>query len=176
MAAALDRIVKRCDHSVARGHRQKGIEPVAIRPRLMSSNKAGTKRAPVGAGTSDDSGLKAISAMVPVEVIAVYNLIAAPPAEPPELKFWITVIMIPITGLYIAFGTKDAKNPQIGWRQALIAPFAFACWASATQGPMLAAKFPGRWEDWMGSIAVALGTLLLPTLNGILRTLGVPQN
>jgi hypothetical protein len=147
-----------------------------FRPRSVSSNKPGTKRAPVGSGAPDDSALKAITILIPVEVIAVYNLlITVVPDKTPDLRFWFTVAMIPITGLYIAFGTKDGSKQGIAWRQTLIAPFAFACWTSAMQGQMLAAMFPW-WHDWIGSVTAGLGTLLVPILNGILRALGVPQN
>ncbi|HVO60829.1 MAG TPA: hypothetical protein VMT53_07830 [Terriglobales bacterium] len=142
----------------------------------MSSNRSGTARAAVGAGAPDDGPLKAITNLIPVEVIAVYNLVITIfPAQPPELRFWFTIVMIPITGLYIAFGTKDGDEQGIAWRQALIAPFAFACWTSAMQGAMLMAMFPW-WRDWIGGVAVGVGTLLLPILNGVLRAIGVPQN
>src|SRR5712664_4152314 len=103
----------------------------ALRPRVLSSNKPGTDRKVVAAG-NDDQILKAIAGMIPVEVIAAYNpLINIIPADKVSVRFWLTVAMIPITALWIAFATKDDKN--IAWRQVIIAPFAFACWTSAMQ-------------------------------------------
>jgi hypothetical protein len=121
----------------------------------------------------DDKALQAIATMIPVEVIAAYNsLIAVIPAAHVSIRFWLTVVMMPITALWIAFATKDGR---IGWRQVIIAPFAFACWTCAIQGALLMSVFPW-WENWIGSVAVGLGTLVLPILNGFLKLLGVPQN
>jgi len=146
---------------------------MAWRPRLISANKPGTARAAVAA-TADDSPLKAVMILIPVEVIAAYNLIAAISTIPVKVLFVITLLMIPITGLYVAFGTKG-DDKGIAWRQVLLAPFAFACWISAMQGAMLMAMFPW-WQSWVGNLSLALGTLLLPILNGILRYLNVPQS
>lgn len=67
-------------------------------------------------------------------------------------------------------------DARIAWRQVIIAPFAFICWIAAMQGPLFASAFPNWWEDWIGSVAVGVGTLVLPILNGILKRLGVPQD
>jgi hypothetical protein len=87
---------------------------MAWRPRLISANKPGTARAAVAA-TADDSPLKAVMILIPVEVIAAYNLIAAISTIPVKVLFVITLLMIPITGLYVAFGTKG-DDKGIAWR------------------------------------------------------------
>lgn len=143
------------------------------RPRLRSGDRLGTAPTAVAA-VPDDDKVKAVMILIPVEVIAAFNLIAAISAIPTKVLFVITLAMIPITGLYVAFGTRE-DGKGIAWRQVVLAPFAFACWISAMQGAMLTAIFPW-WQSWIGNLALALGTLLLPILNGILKALNVPQN
>lgn len=143
------------------------------RPRVASSNKQGTQRGEVAAGKNDKL-LQKIANWIPVEVIAAYNpVMAIIPAQRVWLRFWVSVGMLPVTAGWIAFATGGRKN--FAWRQVIIAPFAFACWTAAMQGAMLMKVFPG-WEEWMGSLAVVVGTLLLPILDGVLKWLGVPQN
>jgi hypothetical protein len=122
-----------------------------------------------------DSLLKSIVNWIPVEVIAPYEFtMGFIPAAHETFRLVVTFAAVPIAFLWIAFATKPDAG-KVAWRQAIIAPVAFVCWAMAMETEVIKALFMD-WEPWMGSVALGAGTVLLPILDGILKALGVPQN
>jgi hypothetical protein len=125
--------------------------------------------------SDEDKGLTAILKWIPVEVIAAYKfIIGLIPADNETFRLWSSLAGIPVSALWIAYATRP-EGQRIAWRQAMLAPIAFACWAAAIQGDVLKTIFP-HWESWMGSIALGAGMVLLPIFDGILKAVGVPQN
>ncbi|MBR0852508.1 hypothetical protein JQ543_32595 [Bradyrhizobium diazoefficiens] len=124
----------------------------------------------IAAGDQDNL-LTAIIKWIPIDVIGFYKFaMGIVPLEAASWRLWISILAIPVTSLWIAFATTP-EGRQIAWRQVLLAPFAFLCWAAAIQPDVMI-----QWQQWTGSIALAGGVLLLPILDGILRRLGVTQN
>jgi len=112
---------------------------------------------------------------IPVEVITVYKAaMGAIPENWINLRVWSSAASLVITALWIAFATTPAPG-RVAWRQVLLAPVAFACWAVATQPDIVRRLYPA-WEPWMAILVLCGGTLLLPILEGVLKALGVPQN
>jgi hypothetical protein len=124
---------------------------------------------------NEDSLLTSILKWIPVEVITVYKFIVGLiPSNHEAFSLWSTVTAIPITALWIAFATRS-EGQNVAWRQVILAPIAFTCWAVAMQGDIIRGVFSG-WEPWMGSVVLGAGTISLPIFEGILRSLGIPQN
>jgi hypothetical protein len=145
-----------------------------LRPRVAGRDRPGPGRVPI-AGSGQDSLLAAVVMWIPVEVITVYKAtMGIIPEARSSLRFWLTVSSILVTALWIAFATRP-EGRRIAWRQVLLAPVAFTCWAVATQGDVVKSIYSG-WEPWLAFLVLAAGTVLLPILDGILRSLGVPQN
>jgi hypothetical protein len=145
-----------------------------LRPRVIRQEKPGTGRILV-ATTSEDSLLSAIVKWIPVEVLTVYKTIDGfIAADYQPFRLWFTVGVIIICPLWIGFATKpDLK--QIAWRQVILAPIAFTCWAVAMQTEIMKEIFFG-WLPWMGSVVLGVGTLLLPIFDGMLKALGINQS
>lgn len=145
-----------------------------LRPRVVGRDTPGSGRVAI-ANANQDSLLASIVKWIPVEVITVYKAsMGIIPEERPSPRFWLTVASILVTSLWIAFATRP-EGRRIAWRQVLLSPVAFTCWAVATQVDVVKNLYSG-WEPWMAFLVLAAGTLLLPILDGILRSLGVPQN
>jgi hypothetical protein len=144
-----------------------------IRPRVERSDKPTEGRISVNAG-SDDSTLKAILGWIPTEVIAAYKAgLGFVPLTETGWRLGISILGIPITFLWIAYATRpDGK--AIAWRQAIISPIAFAFWVTAIEPDVMTNLNPG-WQSWMGSLLLVFGMLILPILDGILRSLGIRQ-
>jgi hypothetical protein len=122
-----------------------------------------------------DSLLTAILMWIPVEVITSYKVIMGLiPADYGSGRLWTSILAIPITALWIAFATRT-EGRKVAWRQVILAPLAFTCWVVAIQEDVMKGQFPD-WELWMGSVVLGVGTLVLPILDGILRSLGITQN
>jgi hypothetical protein len=127
------------------------------------------------AKSDQDSLLAAIVKWIPVEVVTVYKAaMGIIPTGHDALRFWITGSMIAATALWIAFATRP-EGKKVAWRQVILAPVAFSCWAVATQADVMKGLDPA-WESWMAFLILVAGTLVLPILDGILRALGVPQD
>jgi hypothetical protein len=145
-----------------------------LRPRVFRRDKPGAERILVSTAEGD-SILAAIVKWIPVEVITVYKfLMGLIPQGFGSARLWTSVALVPICFLWIAFATRP-DGARVAWRQAALAPFAFACWVVALQDDVMKGLAPG-WQPWMGSVVLGVGALLLPILDGILRSLGVPQN
>jgi len=146
----------------------------AIRPRVMlpETSEDGRKLVSVG---SEDTVLSAIVKWIPVEVIAACQFVLGViPKEHTSASLWLMASFLPITALWIGFATREHDRP-IAWRQLTLATFAFFVWGIGAQAAIVHGAVPS-WEAWMGSIALALGGVLLPIGDGILRALGVRQN
>lgn len=146
-----------------------------LRPRVARADKIQMQGRILVAEGDEDSPLKSILGWIPIEVIASYKFVMGfIPSDHEAARVWVTGIAVPIAFLWIAFATKP-NDRKVAWRQALIAPFALACWAMAIEIDVMNALFP-HWEPWMGSVALGAGTVLLPIFDGILKAFGVPQN
>lgn len=145
-----------------------------LRPRVIRPDKPGAGRVLVAA-SDQDSLLAAIVKWIPVEVVTVYKAaMGIIPDNRHSLRLAFTIFSIVITALWIAFATRP-ESRRVAWRQVLLAPIAFTCWAVATQGDVMQGLY-SAWESWMAFLVLAVGTLLLPIFDGILRSLGVTQN
>lgn len=145
-----------------------------LRSRVVRSDKPEPGRMPIAA-SDQDSLLAAIVKWIPVEVVTVYKAsMGIIPDDQHAIRLGFTVFSIVITAFWIAFATRP-EGRKVAWRQVILAPIAFACWAVATQGDVLKGLYSG-WESWMALLALAMGTLLLPIFDGALRSLGVTQN
>jgi hypothetical protein len=112
---------------------------------------------------------------IPTEALAIYKAVdGVIPAHHDVFRFRFAIVMIAVTPLYIAFATRP-PDKNIAWRQVVLAPIAFTCWAIAMQGDGIKALITD-WEAWMGSIVVLVGTFLLPIFDGILKALGLTQS
>lgn len=119
--------------------------------------------------------LAAIITWIPAEVLTAYKALdGLIPPDKSSFRLWFSLGMVPACALWIAFATKPQDKP-VAWRQVVISPFAFICWAVALQSDMLKGLFPG-WEPWIGSVILGIGTVLLPILDGILTALGLRQS
>lgn len=140
-----------------------------LRPRVVRADKPGARRQLISAADQTKL-LTAILEWIPVEVIAAYKfVINLIPSDNESFRLWSSVSAIPITALWIAYATRP-KGQEIAWRQVILGPIAFTCWAIAMQGDIL--KYVSQsWEPWMGSVVLAGGTILLPIFDGIFRAL-----
>jgi hypothetical protein len=145
-----------------------------LRRRAIVSDEPGPGRQAI-AKKDEDTFLTAILTWIPVEVIVVYKFVMGIiPTGFSSWRLWLTVIVIVLTPVWIAFATKP-ENRKIAWRQVILSPFAFVCWVAALQEDVVTVLISG-WQPWMGSVVLGIGTLVLPTLDGILRKLGFTQN
>src|SRR5689334_2758740 len=125
---------------------------MSIRPRVEGDDQAvfGDKRF---VAKGDRNGLiKAIITWIPVEVIGVYKFaIGFVPMDYPSWRIGLTLLLLVMTPLWIAFATKSKTKKNTAWRQVLLSPFAFAFWICAIQ-PDVIALLVGGWQTWMGSV------------------------
>ncbi len=147
-----------------------------LRPRVNLPDKPADGLAMV-AVADQDKVLAAIIKWIPVEVIAPYEVaLGIIPATASAFRFWLSVAFaFVLTPLWIGFGSRDAdRNEPIAWRQVILSSVAFILWAVGTQ-EWIGLHFSGDWRPWMGSVVLALGALILPIGDGLLRRLGVRQ-
>ncbi len=145
-----------------------------LRPRVVLKDAPRSRTVPASP-SDEDSILGAIVKWIPAEIIGAYKfIIGFVPVEDATFRLWLSIAAIPICALWIAFATKP-EGRNIAWRQAILAPIAFTCWAVAMQGDIMKHISPG-WEIWMGSVVLGGGMMLLPIFDGILKAAGVTQN
>jgi len=145
-----------------------------LRPRVVLPDKPTSRTVPVSP-LDEDSMLTAVLKWIPAEIIAAYKfIIDFIPADRGTFRLWLSVAAIPICALWIAFATKP-EGRNIAWRQVILAPIAFVCWAVAMQGDIMVKVLPW-WELWMGSVVLGAGMVLLRIFDGILMALGLTQN
>lgn len=126
------------------------------------------------AGYEQDSLVESIIKWIPVEVLMVYKTIDNLVPDGAGWHRGLVIAGIVITALWIAFATKPNDKP-IAWRQVILAPFAFTCWAIGMR-PTVMPMLQKGYESNVGSAVLAGGTLLLPILDGILKKAGIRQN
>jgi len=142
-----------------------------LRPRVIGDDKPGSGKVPV-AVAEKDSVLEAIIKWIPVEVIGAYEIASRViPIASRNTALWIVFILL--TGLWILFAARDGANRE-AWpvRQALLSMFAFVVWTLGTDAWLLQ-HF--KQPEWYGTLAMTLGVLLLPILDGALKSLGFGQ-
>ena len=126
-------------------------------------------------GGEQDSLLAAIVKWIPIEVLTIYKAVDGfIPSDSYSFRTIFTASAVLICPLWIAFATRPSDK-QVAWRQVLLSPIAFTCWAIAMQTDLLK-HMDSNWQAWMGSVVLGVGILLLPIIDGILRSLGVSQN
>jgi hypothetical protein len=145
-----------------------------LRPRVYGGDPTLRGPKPIAAPAAKDH-VADVLRWIPVEVIAVYKGIWSQMPADPNPHFWLAVVFIGVTFLWIAFATTNTKK-QIAWRQAIVAAAAFMFWAAGTENEPIMHGVFGWWRDWMSAASLALGTLALPILDGILKRLRVPQD
>lgn len=147
-----------------------------LRPRVIRSDKPRDGRIIPASAAKDEEIKTAILKWIPVEVIAVYEAaLGVIPGDYIGFRLWLTIGLIPITGLWIGFATRDgSKNLPVAWRQLILSCLAFAFWSAGTQVDIMKAAISG-WQPWMGSVTLAVGGILLPISEGVLYYLGITQ-
>jgi hypothetical protein len=150
----------------------------ALRPRVVGGDVSSTGRVPAAATGERDSVVSALAKWVPVEVIAFYEGITTPFGSQIAGLLWyaITVGVIVVL-LWTAFATEDgAKSSRIAWRQVIVSSIAFVFWVIGTTSPDIWKMLYSWWQVGLNPAALALGAVLLPIIDGILRRLGLPQD
>jgi hypothetical protein len=143
---------------------------------IRQRNKGGDQEY-VFAGSDEDKPLQAVLKWIPVEVIGAYQVaVGVVPSNRPAVTALLAIVFVVLSGAWIAFATADdASKNLIAWRQVVLATIAFALWILGTQ-PEVIKYAVSNWENWMGSVVLGLGWLLLPIADGILRRMHVPQD
>ena len=137
-----------------------------------------TGRVPVAATGERDNVASALAKWVPVEVIAFYEGVTTPFGSQIAGLLWYTIIVgVIIVLLWTAFATEDStKSSRIAWRQVIISSIAFVFWVAGTTSPDIWKMLYSWWQVGINPAILALGAVLLPIVDGILRRLGVPQD
>lgn len=146
-----------------------------LRPRVIRNDKSGPGRTAVSA-EKEDKFLAAVIKWIPVEVIAAYEAgLGFIPSDYPTVRLWFTLLLIPLTGLWIKFSTRESKKEPVAYRQVVVSSVAFAIWSVGTQIGIVQGVISG-WEPWMGSVTLLLGGfIVLPGVEWILYWAGVKQ-
>jgi hypothetical protein len=131
----------------------------------------------IGRARKDDPST-AITKWIPVEVIACYEAVTT--AFGNSIAAWLPYVIpagILVTFGWIAFATADKKaKSAIAWRQAWVSSFAFAFWvAGSTSADIWRLIVPG-WNSAFNPALFAIGGVLLPIVDGVLRRLGIRQD
>ena len=141
-----------------------------IRPRIVRSDKPGSGRIMVAA-SEQDSRVELILKSIPVEVIPFFKIVDSL-ADSDNYHRGVAIAGVLVTALWIAFATRPDDKP-IAWRQVILSSFAFVCWAIGMQPKILAVA----WDPTkIGAAVLAVGTVVLPILDGILKRAGIRQN
>jgi|SRR5215831_1955139 len=143
-----------------------------LRPRAIRADKVAGRV--MVSPTEQDSLLAAVIKWIPVEVLTVYKAVDGfIPAERYSFRLGFIISATAVCALWIAFATKPSDK-RLAWRQVILAPIAFLCWAVAIETDLIQHVYKD-WQAWMGSVILGGGTLLLPIFDGILKSLGVSQ-
>jgi hypothetical protein len=128
---------------------------------------------------SDGEGpLSAITKWIPIEVIACYQGVTTPFGNKiAHILLYAMTTGVVITFLWTGFATEDAKAAnRVAWRQVFLAVIAFIFWVLGTTSPdILRVLFPW-WIPAANPAALALGALVLPIADNIMRHLRIPQD
>jgi hypothetical protein len=150
-----------------------------LRPRVLGGDfKDRDGRVAISATTDRDGALSAITKWIPIEVIAFYQGITTPFGD--ELAKGLPYVIgagAVATVLWIGFATESVRNQnRIAWRQVVLSCIAFVFWAIGTTSPDIWKVVVSWWQPAINPAALALGAVLLPIVDGILRFLGIPQD
>jgi hypothetical protein len=149
-----------------------------LRPRVAGGDETPTDGTiSIGSAKRDDPAT-AIIKWIPVEVIACYEAVTAAFGNSiaATLPYVIPAGML-VTFGWIAFATKNnnAKS-EIAWRQAAVSSVAFAFWVAGSTSADIWKLIAPWWNPALNPVLFAIGGLLLPITDGILRRLGVRQD
>jgi len=123
------------------------------------------------AASEQDSRVELILKSIPVEVIPFFKIVDSL-ADSDNYHRGVAIAGVLVTALWIAFATRPDDKP-IAWRQVILSSFAFVCWAIGMQPKILAVA----WDPTkIGAAVLAVGTVVLPILDGILKRAGIRQN
>jgi hypothetical protein len=149
-----------------------------LRPRVRGGDITTTDgTVSIGAKKRDDLAT-AIIEWIPVEVIACYEAVTAAFGNSiaAALPYVIPAGMLVTLG-WIAFATSDNKaKSRIAWRQAWISSFAFAFWVAGSTNADIWKLIVSEWNPAFNTAIFAIGGVLLPIIDGILRRFGVRQD
>jgi hypothetical protein len=151
----------------------------ALRPRVVGGDQlSSTGRVLVAATDERDGVASSLAKWVPVEVIAFYEGITTPFGSQIARLLWYAIIVgVIVVLLWTAFATEDTtKSSRIAWRQVIISSFAFVFWVMGTTSPDIWKTLYSWWHVGLNPAILALGAVLLPIIDGILRRLGLPQD
>jgi hypothetical protein len=146
-----------------------------LRPRVIGGDNEYRRKFNIAAKRGQTT-LGNIIAWIPIEVIAAYKAIVGQiPITEIYTHLGFSIGFIAITILWILFATRR-KNDSVPWRQACVAGAAFMFWSAGTEDQVIMHGIFSWWQSWMGLVSMALGTVALPILDGLLQALGVPQD
>jgi hypothetical protein len=148
------------------------------RPRVAGGDMTAADGTIAVSSTKRDDIATAIVKWIPVEIIACYEAVAAAFGNSiaAGLVYVVPVGMV-LTFGWIAFATEDkkAKSP-IAWRQAWVASFAFAFWIAGSTSADIWKLIVPWWHPAFNPALFAIGGVMLPIIDGILRRFGVRQD
>jgi hypothetical protein len=149
-----------------------------LRPRVAGCDET-TNDGTIAVGRAKRDDLTtAITKWIPLEVIACYeavttafgNSIAA------ALPYLLPAGML-VTFGWIAFATKDKRaKSAIAWRQAWVSSFAFVFWVAGSTNADIWKLAVHGWNPAFNPALFAIGGVLLPIIDGIMRRFGVRQD
>ena len=112
------------------------------------------------------------------EVIACYEAVTAAFGNSiaAALPYVIPAGML-VTFGWIAFATEDKRpTSAIAWRQAWVSSSAFAFWVAGSTSADIWKLIVPWWNPAFNPALFAIGGVLLPIIDGILRRFGVRQD
>lgn len=149
------------------------------RPRVWAQEAIyDPRRVPTAAGSDASGPVGAITRWIPIEVIAFFEGITQPFGNQiaPYLLYCIAAGLI-ATFLWIAFATADAQAKSvIAWRQVVLSCISFFFWVVGTTNSEVWALTFKWWHPGFGPAGLALGAILIPIVDGVLKRLRVPQD
>ena len=165
-----------------------------FRPRVNGGDVTTTAHGdtPFSAKKRDDAAT-AMTKWIPVEVIACYQALAA--ALGNSIYVWLPYAIpagMIVTFGWIAFATEQkkgkstaqSKSPSaeeysqrsIAWRQSIVSTIAFGFWAAGSTSADAWIDIAPWWNSGFNPLLFAIGGVLLPICDGMLRHFGVPQD
>jgi hypothetical protein len=115
-----------------------------------------------------------ITKWIPIEVIGAYQVVCGFITEEVSAVLGVSIAFAALTFGWIAFATKGPTE-RIAWRQTVLSTVAFSLWAVGTQPSLVRGVSPDG-PPWIGPVALGVGSLALPILDGILKRLGMTQD
>jgi len=141
-----------------------------LRPRVIRSDRP-RNGVVLAAGTQQDGPVPSIIKWIPIEIIGVYKSVSGLGAPDGSFVSIIWILCLAATPLWIAFAAREPKEP-VPVRQVILSSIAFLVWTAGTES-WIAHLF--AWKSQIGSAILFFGTLLLPILDGVLKSMGIRQ-